>query len=148
MTTINCRYGGGLRCAAEHGPSGSVIDTDAPPDNAGKGECFSPTDLVATSLATCLLTVMGIVAERHGWSLEGASARVQKTMSSEPPRRIAALEVWLSLPPGLEESQRRVLRRAAEGCPVKATLEGAIPMTVHWQDACTSGDDAATGFTP
>jgi putative redox protein len=132
MTTISCRYDGGLRCAAEHGPSGSVIATDAPPDNAGKGECFSPTDLIATSLATCLLTVMGIVAERHGWSLEGASARVQKTMSSQPPRRISALEVWLSLPATLEDSQRRVLQRAAEGCPVKASLEGTIPMTLHW----------------
>ncbi|MCU0529864.1 MAG: OsmC family protein [Cyanobium sp. Prado107] len=133
MTTISCRYDGGLRCAAEHGPSGSVIDTDAPPDNAGKGECFSPTDLVATSLATCLLTVMGIVAERHGWPLQGAAARVEKTMSSEAPRRIAGLEVWVSLPAALDERQRRVLQRAAEGCPVKASLEGAIPMTLHWE---------------
>jgi putative redox protein len=133
MTIITCRYDGGLRCAAEHGPSGSLIATDAPVDNAGKGECFSPTDLVATSLATCLLTIMGIVAERHGWSLDGACARVQKTMSSQPPRRIAGLEVWLSLPESLAENQRRVLQRAAEGCPVKASLEGAIPMTVHWK---------------
>jgi putative redox protein len=133
MTTISCRYDGGLRCAAEHAPSGSVIGTDAPPDNAGKGECFSPTDLVATSLATCLLTVMGIVAERHGWPLEGAWARVEKTMSSDPPRRIAALEVWVGLPAALDERQRGVLQRAAEGCPVKATLQDAIPMTVHWQ---------------
>ncbi len=133
MTTISCRYDGGLRCAAEHGPSGRVISTDAPTDNAGRGECFSPTDLLATSLATCLLTVMGIVAERHGWSLQGTSARVQKTMSGEPPRRIAALEVWISLPQELEEQQRRALQRAALGCPVKASLEGAIPMTVHWE---------------
>jgi putative redox protein len=135
MTTISCRYDGGLRCAAEHGPSGRRISTDAPTDNEGLGECFSPTDLVATSLATCLLTVMGIVTERHGWSLEGAAARVEKTMSQRPPRRIAALEVWVTLPAGLDGKQRRALRRAAEGCPVKATLEGAIPMTVHWDES-------------
>ncbi|MCP9887705.1 OsmC family protein [Cyanobium sp. ATX 6A2] len=133
MTTILCRYDGGMRCIAEHGPSGSVLTTDPPTDNAGRGECFSPTDLVATALATCLLTVMGIVAERHGWPLDGAAARVTKTMSSEPPRRIAALEVWVSLPRGLDVNQRHALQRAAEGCPVKASLEEAIHMTLHWE---------------
>ena len=101
MTTITCRYDGGLRCGAVHGPSGSALSTDAPLDNQGKGECFSPTDLIATSLATCLLTIMGIVAERHGWPLEGAAARVEKTMSSDAPRRISQLEVWIELPAGL-----------------------------------------------
>ncbi|MFZ9621510.1 MAG: OsmC family protein, partial [Prochlorococcaceae cyanobacterium] len=94
MTTITSRYDGALRCRASHGPSGSTLETDAPTDNQGQGERFSPTDLVATALSTCILTIMGIVAERHGWSLEGASARVEKTMSVEPPRRIALLEVW------------------------------------------------------
>lgn len=134
MTTILCQYSGGLRCGAEHGPSGSRIETDAPVDNQGKGACFSPTDLIGTSLATCLLTVMGIVAERHGWNLEGATARVVKTMSPEGPRRIAALEVWIALPAHLEERQQATLRRAAETCPVKASLQGAIPMTLHWQN--------------
>ena len=69
MTTIHSIYGGELRCTARHDPSGSLLDTDAPTDNQGKGERFSPTDLVATALATCILTVMGIVAQRHGWSL-------------------------------------------------------------------------------
>jgi putative redox protein len=133
MTSITCQYSGGLRCGAEHGPSGSRIETDAPVDNQGKGSCFSPTDLIGTSLATCLLTVMGIVAERHGWNLEGATARVVKTMSPEGPRRIAALEVWIALPAHLEERQQATLRRAAETCPVKASLQGAIPMTLHWQ---------------
>mgnify|MGYP006288189053 CR=1 FL=1 len=67
MTLIHSRYGGQLRCHSEHGPSGSTLDTDAPTDNQGKGERFSPTDLVATALSTCMLTIMGIVAERHGW---------------------------------------------------------------------------------
>ncbi len=132
MTLIDSVYLGELRCRSSHGPSGSTLDTDAPTDNQGKGERFSPTDLVATALSSCMLTIMGIVAERHGWSLEGCSARVEKTMTSEPPRRIALLTVWVTLPDGLSEQQRAVLQRAAEACPVKRSLEGAVPMQLHW----------------
>ena len=132
MTRIDSRYSGQLRCHSQHGPSGSTLDTDAPTDNQGKGERFSPTDLVATALSTCMLTIMGIVAERHGWTLEGCSARVEKTMSRETPRRIAQLTVWVTLPDGLQEQQRALLQRAAETCPVKVSLEGAIPMELHW----------------
>lgn len=132
MTLIDSTYLGELRCRSSHGPSGSSLDTDAPSDNQGKGERFSPTDLVATALSTCMLTIMGIVAERHGWSLEGCSARVEKTMTAEPPRRIALLTVWLSLPAALDAQQRAVLQRAAEACPVKRSLEGAVPMQLHW----------------
>lgn len=133
MTTIHCSYSGALRCHAVHAPSGSDLQTDAPLDNEGKGERFSPTDLVATALATCILTILGIVADRNGWILDGCTARVQKTMTSESPRRIALLEVWITLPSGLEESQHAVLRRAGEQCPVKLSLEGATPMRLHWQ---------------
>lgn len=132
MTTIHCTYAGELRCSAQHGPSGSELDTDAPTDNQGKGERFSPTDLVATALATCILTVMGILAQRHGWSLEGTSARVEKTMTSSGVRKIALLEVWITLPEGLEEEARTMLQQAGEGCPVKRSLEGAVPMALHW----------------
>ena len=132
MTTITSRYDGGLRCHSSHGPSASVLETDAPTDNQGKGERFSPTDLVATALSTCILTILGIVAERHGWPLQGASARIEKTMTAEAPRRIALLEVWISLPVGLSEQQRDVLRLAGESCPVKLSLEGAVPMRLHW----------------
>jgi putative redox protein len=132
MTLIDSVYVGELRCRSSHQPSGTELDTDAPTDNQGKGERFSPTDLVATALSTCMLTIMGIVAERHGWSLEGCSARVEKTMTSESPRRIALLSVWLTLPEALDERQRAVLQRAAEACPVKRSLEGAVPMQVHW----------------
>ena len=132
MTTITSRYDGGLRCHSSHGPSASVLETDAPTDNQGKGERFSPTDLVATALSTCTLTILGIVAERHGWPLQGASARIEKTMTPEAPRRIALLEVWISLPVGLSEQQRAVLQRAGESCPVKLSLEGAVPMRLHW----------------
>lgn len=133
MTTMTCRYEGQLRCLAVHGPSGSTLHTDAPLDNQGRGEAFSPTDLVATALATCMLTIMGISAERHGIALEGCEARVEKTMSSSGERRIGALTVWITLPAGLEESQRQLLRRAGESCPVKKSLEGSVPMTLHWQ---------------
>lgn len=132
MTLIDSTYTGQLRCLASHGPSGTILETDAPTDNQGKGERFSPTDLVATALSTCMLTIMGIVAERHGWTLEGCSARVEKTMSRETPRRIAQLTVWVTLPDGLQEQQRALLQRAAETCPVKVSLEGAIPMELHW----------------
>jgi putative redox protein len=132
MTTINSRYDGALRCHSSHGPSGCDLETDAPTDNQGKGERFSPTDLVATALSTCILTILGIVAERHGWPLQGASARIEKTMTAEAPRRIALLEVWISLPPSLSEQQRHVLRLAGESCPVKLSLEGSVPMRLHW----------------
>jgi putative redox protein len=133
MTLMHCRYEGGLRCLSVHESSGQQLITDAPLDNQGKGESFSPTDLVATALASCILTILGIVAERHGLDLEPCSARVEKTMTSEGVRRIAQLEVWISLPPGLEASDRQLLERAGEGCPVKRSLEGAVPMTLHWE---------------
>jgi putative redox protein len=129
---MHCRYEGGLRCLSVHDSSGSELITDAPLDNQGKGEAFSPTDLVATALGTCILTILGIVAERHGIQLDPCSARVEKTMSTGAVRRIALLEAWISLPPGLEPHQRQLLERAGEGCPVKRSLEGAVPMTLHW----------------
>jgi putative redox protein len=132
MTTMVCVYDGELRCTARHGGSASLLETDAPTDNQGKGERFSPTDLVATALATCILTVMGIVARCQGWSLEGASARVEKTMTASGVRKIALLEVWIALPAALSAEAIAALREAGEGCPVKRSLEGAVPMTLHW----------------
>jgi putative redox protein len=87
---------------------------------------------VATALSTCILTIMGIVAERHGWDLTGTDAKVEKTMTSEAPRRIDQLSVWIQLPAHLDEQQRAVLMRAGEQCPVKRSLEGAVPMELHW----------------
>lgn len=132
MTRISCRYDGQLRCSATHAPSGSTLITDAPVDNQGKGEAFSPTDLVATALVSCILTIMGISAGRHGIDLGEVEARVDKTMTSSGVRRIAGLEVWISLPPGLSEEQRTLLIRAGETCPVKESLAGAVPMQLHW----------------
>jgi putative redox protein len=132
MTVMTSRYEGELRCHSVHEGSGRELLTDAPLDNRGRGESFSPTDLVGTALSTCILTILGIVAERHGIELAGSEARVEKTMTSEGERRIAHLEVWISLPEGLGAEQRQLLIRAGEGCPVKRSLEGAVPMTLHW----------------
>jgi putative redox protein len=132
MTVMTSTYEGGLRCRSLHEASGSELLSDAPLDNQGRGEAFSPTDLVATALSSCILTIMGIVAGRHGIALEGCSARVEKTMTSSGVRRIAGLEAWINLPAGLSEEQRRLLIDAGEGCPVKRSLEGAVPMTLHW----------------
>lgn len=132
MTNLACRYDGGLRCHAVHGPSQSSLETDAPTDNQGQGARFSPTDLVATALATCILTIMGITADRHGWCIDGCEALVEKTMTTSGTRKIALLEVWITLPSGLADEQRALLQRAGEGCPVKRSLEGAVPMQLHW----------------
>lgn len=132
MTTITSLYEGDLHCRSLHGPSGAELATDAPTDNQGRGEAFSPTDLVATALSTCILTVMGIVAAREGFRLDPCSARVEKTMSSSGVRRIERLEVWIELPTTLQPEQRTLLQQAGEGCPVKRSLEGAVPMRLHW----------------
>jgi Predicted redox protein, regulator of disulfide bond formation len=91
MVKIDLRYAGGLRCAATHGPSGQTLQTDAPVDNHGRGESFSPTDLVATALGACMATIMGIAAERHEIDLRGMQIEVLKGMSADLPRRIAQL---------------------------------------------------------
>ena len=133
MVTINSTYLGDLRTESTHGPSGSSIQTDAPRDNHGKGDFFSPTDLVATAVGTCMLTIMGIVAKRHDWNIEGATAEVNKVMAQAPERKIQRLEVTLRIPgTDLEEPARNALRKAAEACPVHATLGSNVEMPVEF----------------
>lgn len=132
MTTIDCRYSGDLHCKAVHGPSGRELQTDAPTDHDGLGESFSPTDLLATSLGTCVLTVMGITAKRRGWNVQGATARVEKDMTQQGPRKIARLRVEVTLPEHCDHDQRRLLMRMAEECPVKRNLEGAMAIELIW----------------
>ncbi|WP_415410223.1 OsmC family protein [Synechococcus sp. A10-1-5-9] len=132
MTNITCTYTGDLHCEAIHSGSGATLSTDAPLDNEGKGEAFSPTDLLATSLATCMLTIMGITARSRGWSLEGASASVDKVMSTDGPRRIDTLRVTLQLPEHLDDDQRALLQRVAEQCPVKRSIVPLINAEIHW----------------
>ncbi len=136
MVEVRIEYEGALRTRAVHGPSQDRIETDAPTDNHGKGERFSPTDLVAAALGSCMLTVMGILAERHGWPLAGASARVEKGMVEDPVRRIGSLVVDLVFPAGLPGEARKPLLRAAQTCPVKQSLHPdlAIEIRVTWGD--------------
>ena len=91
-----------------------------------------PPNLVATALNTCILTIMGVVAESHGWHLQGCKALVEKVMTTEPPRKIACLEVWIELPAHLDPKARKILEKAAENCPVKLSLEAIVPMVFHW----------------
>jgi putative redox protein len=134
VVQIDVTYRGGLRCSARHAPSSRELETDAPRDNEGLGQSFSPTDLVATALATCVLTTMGIVARRHGWPLEGASARVVKHMVSDPARRIGRLELTLRIPGSFDARARATLERTAHTCPVHQSLAPAVevPMTFEW----------------
>jgi putative redox protein len=125
---------GGLQTHATHGPSRQELRTDAPVDNGGKGELFSPTDLVATALGSCMLTVMDLVATRSGINIKGSQATVVKEMSSHPVRRIGALKVKIELPPHvvLSDSDRIKLERAAHVCPVKASLHPDIELQVEF----------------
>ncbi len=131
MPTIQIHYEGGLRTRAVHLQSGTELITDAPTDNQGKGESFSPTDLVATALGACMLTIMGIVAERHGWDLSRASVDVTKGMATDP-RRISRIEVRLTIPGAFEEKARTALEKAALSCPVHATLGANVEMPVEF----------------
>jgi len=123
---INVVYQGELRCQAAHGPSKTQLVTDAPVDNHGKGESFSPTDLVATALGSCILTTMGIVAQRHNIDLAGTRVHVVKEMVQQPIRRIGALPVKLIFPVAvakrLSEADRTLLQNAAKHCPVYQSL--------------------------
>ena len=137
MVTILANYDGRLRCTATHGPSGTTLSTDAPKDNEGLGASFSPTDLMATALATCTLTTMAIVARRENIPFEGATARVEKQMASTPKRRIAGLPVEITMPAGLTPVQRTKLENAARGCPVHASLGADVhaPLTFVYPEA-------------
>ena len=119
---IEGRYLGDLRCEAVHGPSGSVLATDAPKDNEGRGEAFSPTDLVATALGTCIVTTIAIVARRRGFDPGPMTWRVEKHMVTDPVRRIGRLPVTVHLPASLMPEERTIVERAAHTCPVHRSL--------------------------
>ena len=139
LVDIDIRYEGDLHCSAEHGPSSALLATDAPVDNQGKGQAFSPTDLVATGLGTCMATVMGILARKQGYTLDGMTIHVKKHMTADPPRRIARLVVDVRIPPeaarGVDAEGRTALEHAAHTCPVRLSLAASIdvPVTFEWQ---------------
>ncbi|MFL5765444.1 MAG: OsmC family protein [Bacteroidia bacterium] len=129
MKTSKIIYRGGLRTESTHLQSGKVILTDAPLDNNGKGEAFSPTDLLATSLGCCMLTIMGIVAGRHGLNIDGAAVDITKIMLSDP-RRVGEVIVEITMPEKYAEKDRNLLEHAAHTCPVAKSLSAELKQTV------------------
>lgn len=134
MVKISIEYTGGFHCNAIHGPSGAKVETDAPADNQGKGEAFSPTDLVATALGTCIATTMAIVGERHDVELKGMTVKVAKEMASDP-RRISRLTTEVHIPLPSDHPQRELLEKTALGCPVHRSLSAEMkrPTTFFWE---------------
>lgn len=132
MVEIKLAYEGDLHCSAVHGPSGTTLATDAPVDNNGRGESFSPTDLVATALGACMATVMGIVAKRKEIAIEGLKVDVRKFMSEDLPRRIVKLELDLAMPLPADHPERKVFEAAARGCPVHHSLHPDIEVVMNW----------------
>lgn len=133
MVEATGTYLGDKRCVAVHGPSKAEISTDAPKDNNGRGEAFSPTDLVGVALATCILTTVAIVAERDGFDIKGSNFRVTKEMNPNP-RKIDTLAVYLKLPANIAEENRKKIEHIAKTCPVHRSLhpDVKIPIVFEW----------------
>ena len=136
MVKMSIVYEGELRCRLTHGPSGQQIVTDAPVDNMGKGQAFSPTDLTAAALSSCMMTVMGIAAQRHGIELKGTTIDVEKEMVTTPIRRIGKITVVFHMAKGIDPAKRSMLERAAETCPVHKSLSTDVetPTTFIYPD--------------
>ena len=128
---IEITYEGNLRTKAIHLDSGSEILTDAPIDNQGKGEKFSPTDLVVTALGSCMLTIMGITANVQNIDISGTRVKVRKTMSKDP-RKIAKIDIEIIFGTIISQKHKIVLERAAHHCPVSKTLQGNIEENVKF----------------
>lgn len=131
MTKINTVYTGNLRTEAVHEQSGTKLITDAPLDNHGKGESFSPTDLLATALGSCMLTIMGISAEAYGYNLEGTTIATEKIMGTNP-RRVVEIKIDITFPKGnnYTDQQKRVIEAAAKTCPVYNSLHPELKKTI------------------
>jgi len=136
MATIKTVYSGELRTEAEHVASGSRILTDAPVDNQGRGEAFSPTDLLCTALGSCMLTIMGISARNHGWDIRGTRMDIIKVMASSP-RKVAEVQITFQMEGGpFDEHARKILEKAAETCPVALSLSPDLKqiLSFNWPD--------------
>ena len=132
MTTLTTRYSGSLRTQAVHLKSGNTIVTDAPVDNNGRGEAFSPTDLVCSALSSCMMTVMGILAQREGIELTGLTSQVVKIMDDNP-RKIKEIQISFSHPSLVAtDLQKEKLKRTALTCPVALSLSESIKQTVQF----------------
>ena len=129
METVRTQYIGGLRTKAHHVNSGNELITDAPLDNKGRGEAFSPTDLLATSLGSCALTIMGIAANEHGFNIDGTEVKITKIMASNP-RRVGEVVVEFNYPPNnYSEKEKKFIRVAADSCPVNQSLHPGLKKT-------------------
>ncbi len=132
MVRIEATYDGNLRCTATHGPSGTELITDAPVDNKGKGESFSPTDLLATSMLTCVMTIVAIRADSREIDVSGMTGSVEKTMAANP-RRVAKLEVVVNLPSGISMDERAWLITEGCNCPVCVSVSESMEVDVTFQ---------------
>jgi len=135
MVQTTIKYEGSLRCEVAHGPSGSRFHTDAPVDNHGKGEAASPTDLCAAALGACMATIIGMQTERLGLDLSGMRIEVKKEMAPDLPRRIKRLSSEIWIPCDLDDEERKLVKKAAESCPVHHSLSAEIekPIQFHWK---------------
>ena len=124
-----------MHTEAKHSLSGSVIHTDAPKDHDGEGKDFAPTDLLASSLGTCVITIMGIEAKRRVWKLCKIKIEVYKTMTSDGPRKVKTLALEIFMPSELDFKKFQILQRIAEDCPVKLNLEGSVDIKLNWHSA-------------
>lgn len=132
MATSKITYNGGLRTSSIHERSGDEIITDAPVDNKGKGEAFSPTDLLATSLGNCMLTTIGIAAQEHGFDIDGATCEVTKIMAANP-RRVEEIVTVLSFPAnGYSDKQKQIIEKTANTCPVIYSLHPDLKKMVSF----------------
>ena len=131
MATIETIYEGQLRARSKHMQSGTELTTDAPTDNHGKGEAFSPTDLVATALGSCMLTIMDITVSRSGVDLKGTRLSVNKIMASDP-RRIGEIEIDFYFPADYDDKTKKILERAADSCPVAKSLHPDLKQTLRF----------------
>jgi len=133
MVEMDVLYTGDLHCSIKHGPSGGTLVTDAPKDNQGRGEAFSPTDLVGAALGSCILTLMGIYAKRHNIDITGATAHVSKEMATAPSRRIGKLTIKVKLPNRIPPEQRQVFENAARACPVGLSLHPDLQQVLEFK---------------
>lgn len=131
MVEITVTYIGNTNAIAQHGPSGTILRTTAPVDNGGTGDSFSPTDLLATSLAACMTTYLGFVDDRHGLQLKGSRVIVKKEMTADPLRRIASLTVDVYLQAWLDDKMVTVLNNAFASCPVRLSISERVKVNLQ-----------------
>lgn len=132
MASIHMEYQGDLHCKVVHSPSGTVLTTDAPKDNQGRGESFSPTDLLAAALGSCILSVMGIMARSLDLDISGTTATVDKEMAIAPLRRIKKLAVKIHVPHRLADEHKQRLENAAHTCPVHKSMHADVAMPIDF----------------